>query len=133
MLVFEKGMVPLHLDKSGTVRVIGSCVTLDTIVSYFEQGESPEDIVDGFPTLKLADVYAIVSYYLKNKNAVRAYLREREKKAKVTRKKVQSHSNPREMKKRLLTRAQDIYADSIQLNHKSELHMEHEIEEVSNL
>lgn len=104
MLVFEKEQVPLHVDKSGVTRVIGSRVTLDTIVAYFEQGESPEDIVDGFPSLQLADVYAIVSYYLKNKSAVRAYLREREKKAKAIRKKVQPHSNPREMKKHLLAR-----------------------------
>lgn len=104
MLVFEREQVPLHVDKHGTVRVIGSRVTLDTIVAFFEQGESPEDIVDGFPTLKLADVYAIVSYYLKNKNAVRVYLREREKKARAMRKKVQANSNSRDMKKQLLAR-----------------------------
>lgn len=104
MLVFEKEQVPLHYDKYGVVRVIGSRVTLDTIVNYFEQGESPEDIVDGFPTLRLADVYAIVSYYLKNKMAVRAYLREREKRAQTLRKKVEAHSNTRDLKKRLVAR-----------------------------
>ncbi|MBI4674355.1 MAG: DUF433 domain-containing protein [Chloroflexi bacterium] len=104
MLVFEKEQVPLHYDKYGAVRVIGSRVTLDTIVSFFEQGESPEEIVDGFPTLRRADVYAIVSYYLKNKTAVRAYLREREKRAKTLRKKVETRSNTRDLKKRLLAR-----------------------------
>lgn len=104
VLVFEKESVPLRFDKYGTVRVIGSRVTLDTIIGYFEQGESPEDIVDGFPTLRLADVYAVVSYYLKNKNAVRAYLREHEKRAKGLKKKVEARSNTRDLKKRLMAR-----------------------------
>jgi uncharacterized protein (DUF433 family) len=105
MLTFEQVQVPLHFDKHGVVRVVGSRVTLDTIVGYYEQGESPEDIVDGFPTLRLADVYAIVSYYLKNKSAVRSYLREREKRAKALRKKVEARTgNHRDLKKRLVAR-----------------------------
>lgn len=104
LLVFEKEQVPLRFDKYGAVRVIGSRVTLDTIVAYFEQGESPEDIVDGFSTLRLADVYAIASYYLKHKQAVGAILREREKRAKAIRKPVEARSNQRELKKRLMAR-----------------------------
>lgn len=133
MLVFEKEQVPLHMDKYGTVRVSGSRVTLDTIVAYFEQGESPEDIVNGFPTLKLADIYAIVGYYLKNKSAVRAYLRERDKQAKIVRKKVQRHSNPRDMKKQLTMRVTDIHAALSKLNRESELHLEEEAEEMNKL
>lgn len=112
MLVFEKEQVPLHVDKHGTVRVVGSRVTLDTIVAFFEQGESPEDIVDGFPSVHLADVYAIVSYYLKNKNAVRAYLHEREKRAKALRKKVEAGSNRRDLKKQLTTRRKIVASGS---------------------
>lgn len=104
MLVFEQEQVPLRTDKYGAVRVVGSRVTLDTIVAYYEQGESPEDIVDGFPRLALADVYAILSYYLKNKTTVRAYLRDREKRAKTIRKKVEARSSTRDLKKRLLAR-----------------------------
>lgn len=103
-LVFEKVQVPLRFDKYGAVRVIGSRVTLDTIIAFYEQGESPEEIADGFPTLRLADVYAIVSYYLKNKNAVRAYLRERDKRAKTLRKKVETRTNQRDLKRQLVAR-----------------------------
>ena len=104
MLVFEKEQAPLRTDKYGAVRVIGSRITLDTIVAFYEQGESPEDIVDGFPTLRLADVYAVVSYYLKNKTAVRAYLRAREKRAKTLHRKVEARSTTRDLKKRLTAR-----------------------------
>lgn len=133
MLVLKKEQVPLHLDKHGTVRVIGSRVTLDTIVAFFEQGESPQDIVDSFSALELANVYAIVSYYLKNKSAVHAYLREREKKAKAMRKKVQAHSNPRGMKKQLLSRSRDLHAELSGLDRASALHLEEEIEEANKL
>lgn len=123
-LVFEKEQVPLHFDKYGAVRVVGSRVTLDTIVGFFEQGESPEDIVDGFPTLRLADVYAIVSYYLKNKAAVREYLREREKRAKALRKKVEARSNPRDLKKRLLARRINVELSALSRREESHLEME---------
>jgi uncharacterized protein (DUF433 family) len=83
---------------------MGSRVTLDTIVAFCEQGESPEEIAAGFPSVRLADVYAIVSYYLKHKRQVRAYLREREKRAQVIRRKVEARSNDRDLKKRLLAR-----------------------------
>jgi uncharacterized protein (DUF433 family) len=108
VLVFDNDRVPLRYDKYGAVRVIGSRVTLDTIVGYYEQGESPEEIADGFSTLQLADVYAIVGYYLKHKTAVRAYLREREKRANALRKKMQARSNPRDLKKRLTARRKTI-------------------------
>lgn len=110
MLVFEKEQAPLRTDKYGAVRVIGSRITLDTIVAFYEQGESPEDIVEGFPTLRLADVYAVVSYYLKNKTAVRAYLRERDKRAKTLRRKVETRSTTRDLKKRLTARRKTIMA-----------------------
>ncbi len=56
--------VPLRTDADGTVRVGGTRVTLDTIVGAYLDGATAEDIVDGFPTLELADVYAVLSYYL---------------------------------------------------------------------
>lgn len=104
LLVFEMEQVPLHFDKHGVARVTGSRVTLDTIVAFFEQGESPEDIVDGFPTLRLADVYAIVSYYLRHKKSVQAYLRERDKNAKALRKKVEKRSSQKDLKRNLIAR-----------------------------
>ena len=104
MLVIEKEQAPLRVDKYGVARVIGSRVTLDTIVAFYEQGESPEDIVEGFPTLALGDVYAIIAYYLRNKHAVKAYLKQRGLAARRIRKMVEQRSNNRDLKKRLLAR-----------------------------
>jgi uncharacterized protein (DUF433 family) len=96
--------VPLARDEFGVVRVSGSRITLDTIVASFEQGAIPEEIVMHYPTLKLADVYSIVGYYLHNRAEVEEYLAEQSAKAAVTRQKIEEHSNISEIRERLLGR-----------------------------
>ena len=70
--------IPLTVDKDGVVRVGGTRVTLDTVVQTFAQGCSPEEIVAQYSALKLADVYAVVTFYLRQKKEVDEYLRQRE-------------------------------------------------------
>lgn len=72
---------PLRADAHGVVRVGGMRITLDTIVYAFSDGASAEQIVDDYSSLSLADVYATIAYYLRHKEAVDAYLRERERQA----------------------------------------------------
>ncbi len=43
-------IVPLNQDADGTVRVTGSRVALDTIVSAFKRGNTAEQIQDSFPS-----------------------------------------------------------------------------------
>jgi hypothetical protein len=50
-------------------------------VHTFNQGASPEAIVLSYPTLELADVYAVINYYLYNRAEVDAYLQQREEEA----------------------------------------------------
>ena len=76
-IVLEALSVPLQMAGDGCIRVAGSRVTLDTIVAAFDQGETPESIVDQYPGLLLDDVYAVVAYYLRNREEVAAYLRDR--------------------------------------------------------
>ncbi len=53
--------VPLLTDKDGVVRVGGTRVTLDTVVAAFKEGATAEEIVQQYPSLELADVYAVIS------------------------------------------------------------------------
>jgi uncharacterized protein (DUF433 family) len=69
--------MPLMMDADGVMRVGGTRVTLDTIVTIFEQGATAEEIVQRFPTLDLADVYFAVGYYLRHRVEVEKYLQER--------------------------------------------------------
>ena len=69
--------VPLQVDAEGVVRVGGTRVPLETVVTAFEHGATAEEILQQYPSLVLADVYAAISYYLRNKDEVEAYLRQR--------------------------------------------------------
>jgi len=80
-LVIEAPPVPLRTDEQGVMRVGRTRVPLDTVVYAFNQGASPEEIVLSYTTLILADVYAIINYYLHNRAEVDVYLRQRETEA----------------------------------------------------
>ena len=78
-LTLEARPVPLRAWDDGSVRVGDTRVTLDTVLALFSEGVSPEEIARRFDALRLADVYAVVAYYLDNREDVDAYLRERER------------------------------------------------------
>jgi hypothetical protein len=48
------------------------------VIIVMQRGATPEQIVMDFDTLKLADVYAVIAYYLRNEPEVEAYLADRE-------------------------------------------------------
>lgn len=77
MQAFELPPVPLFADPNGVIRVVGSRVTLDSITAVFDRGATPEEIVQSFPTLALADVYAILAYVVSHRGDVDAYLARR--------------------------------------------------------
>jgi uncharacterized protein (DUF433 family) len=65
--------------RNGGYYLIGSRVSLDSVVYCFLDGASPESIVDDFPTLSLEQVYGAITFYLANRAAIDAYLTETEK------------------------------------------------------
>jgi len=48
---------PLQATEDGVVRVGGTRVTLDTVVTAFEEGATAEEIVQHYPALRLAATY----------------------------------------------------------------------------
>lgn len=82
--------VPLTMVEGGTIRVTGSRVALDLIVHHYQQGEAPEDIHEAFPSLKLADIYAVISYYLNHRAEVEEYLRQQALKAEEMRQMIEA-------------------------------------------
>jgi uncharacterized protein (DUF433 family) len=71
------GVYPLRVDDGGVVRVGKSRVSLDLVVEQYENGVSPEDMVRAYDTLSLADVHEVIAYYLRNRDAVKDYLKRR--------------------------------------------------------
>lgn len=96
--------LPLQKDAHGVIRVGGTRVTLETVVKAFKNGATCEEIIYQFPSLELADVYAVIGYYLKNQAEVEAYLQERQKNAEIIRKKIEAHFDSKGIRERLLKR-----------------------------
>lgn len=96
--------IPLSADADGKYRVGGTRVSLESVAYAVENGDSPEQIVQSFPTLTLADVYLVVGYILRHREEVEAYLRERERLADEAREKYPMDPGIRE---RLLARRRE--------------------------
>lgn len=65
----------------GVFRVAGSRVSLDSLVYLFREGDSPESMVESYPTLSLEKVYGALAFYLANQTMIDQYLREGEQAA----------------------------------------------------
>lgn len=96
--------VPLRIDEDGVAQVGQTRVTLDTVVADFRLEETAEGIVKSYPTLRLADVYRILGYYLRHHNAVDAYVAGREREASWLRQEIEANLNPTGVRARLLLR-----------------------------
>ena len=81
---------PLDETEQGAVRVRGTRVSLDSVISAYNSGATPEDIVRSFTTLKLRDVYAVITYYLDHRDVVEAYITRREAEASEIRKEIEA-------------------------------------------
>jgi len=103
-LVITTEPISLETDADGVVRVGGTRVTLDTIVAAFNDGATAEEIVHQYPSLHLADVYAVISYYLRQRSEVEAYLRQRRQQAAYIRKQNEARFDPHGVRDRLLAR-----------------------------
>ncbi len=71
-------VVPLTMTEDGTIRITGSRVTLDSVVHHFQLGATAEEIAHKFPSLNLADIYAVITYYLNHRESVEEYLQQQE-------------------------------------------------------
>lgn len=66
--------IPLYEDPPGVFRVGKGRVLLELVIRAFQRGQTPEAIIQSYDTLGLADVYAVVSYYLANPAPIDEYL-----------------------------------------------------------
>ena len=62
--------------KNGGYGIVGSRVSLESVIVPFLEGASPETLVDEFPTLSLEQVYGAITFYLANRTEIGAYLKE---------------------------------------------------------
>ena len=91
--------------RAGVLRVGATRVTLDVVVSAFEQGATPEEILQDFPTLRLAEVYTVLSYYLQHRGQVDAYLHARRAEAEQLRQRAEAETDVAGLRARLRARS----------------------------
>jgi uncharacterized protein (DUF433 family) len=96
--------VPLKADADGVVRVGGTRVTLDTIVAAFREGATAEEIAQQYPSVSLADVYAVIGHYLRRAEKIQAYLEQRRVQAQKVRRENERRFDPQGIRERLLAR-----------------------------
>ena len=98
---------PIREDSSGALRVGNTRVLLSLVVRAFQSGAAPEEIIERYTTLTLADVYAVIAYYLRHRDEVDAYMARCDERAAEWRKKIESEQgNMSEIRARLLARKQ---------------------------
>ena len=98
---------PLREDAAGALRIGDSRVLLELVIRAFQDGATPETIVQRYSTLTLSDVYAVIAYYLRHRSEVEEYLTQREQKAEEVRQRLDSQQGDlSEIRARLLARRQ---------------------------
>jgi uncharacterized protein (DUF433 family) len=100
--------VPLAMSEDGRViRVAGTRVTLDTLIGAFKRGATPEEIAQDYSAVPLADVYAVITYYLRHQSEVEDYLATRAREhAELRQREIEARPEHQEVRDRLLARLQ---------------------------
>lgn len=100
----EPEPVPLTRDAAGRLMVMGTRVPLDTLVSSFDRGDSPEAIHESYPTVALGNIYAIFTYCVRHRDEVNLYLTERDEQRARTQAEVEMRFPPQDLRAKLLAR-----------------------------
>ena len=103
-LTLEAQPLPMQECPDGVVRIGGTRVTLDLVIGAYRRGATPVEIVQAYDTLRLQDVYAVLSYYHGHPDEVDQYLREREMAAEQVRRENERRFPPAGVRERLLAR-----------------------------
>lgn len=96
--------IPLQLTPDGVACVGRTRVTLGTIVGAFADGATAEEIVQQYPSVALADVYAVIGYYPRHRTEMDAYLQRRAHEAQAVRVQNEQRTDGRGPRERLLAR-----------------------------
>jgi hypothetical protein len=77
---------------------------LDSVIYAFREGSTAEQILEQYPSLRLADVYAVISYYLRHGEEVDAYVEEQRRQAEEVRRQDEARFDRSGIRERLLAR-----------------------------
>jgi uncharacterized protein (DUF433 family) len=93
----------LREDSTGSLRIGQTRILVELVLRAFQDGATPETIVQRYPSLGLVDVYAVITHYLQHREEMDRYLAERERSAEEVRERIeQGQGDLAELRTRLL-------------------------------
>ncbi len=66
-IILQTETPPLKRDETGALRIGHSRVLLEMVIQAFQGGATPEAIAQRYPFVMLADIYAVIAYYLRHR------------------------------------------------------------------
>jgi uncharacterized protein (DUF433 family) len=84
----------LWRDASGAMRIGTSRISLDLVVEQYENGMTPEEIVQAYDTLWLADVYQAIGWFLAHRKEFADYFEGRRREAEQLRSEIEGVRPP---------------------------------------
>lgn len=63
-------------QRDGGYYIVGTRISLDSVVCSFKEGQSPDAIQEDFPLLKPAQIYGAIAFYLDHKADIDKYLED---------------------------------------------------------
>lgn len=100
--------VPINKWDDGSIRIEGTRVLLDLVVSKHNSGYTPTQIVESYDTLDVVKVYRVIAWYLENKQEVDAYIAQREHEADLLWAKIESDPEHQASRRRLQERIREM-------------------------
>jgi len=90
----DSGPEYVRLDEHGAMRVGRGRVMLESVLTAWGQGHSPETIRAQYPTLNLEEVYGAIAWSLAHPDELGAYLKRQEAVWEQWRKRAESQVSP---------------------------------------
>jgi uncharacterized protein (DUF433 family) len=106
MMILKADPLPLQQDEHGSIRVGNTRVTLELVIRAHQGGATAEEIARRFDTLDIADVHAVIAYFLRHRSEVEEYLARREAEAAALQQRLHDAMPPRVTKEELQARWQ---------------------------
>lgn len=95
----------LRTDEDGVVRVGATRVTLRSVVFAFREVATAEEIALRYSSLDLTDIYASITYYLRNRESVDEMIALENREAEEVGRKIEAQFSAVELRERLKARA----------------------------
>lgn len=103
-LSLQTDPLALHADEHGSIRIDNTRVLLEFVIRAYQAGLNAEQIAERFDTLELADIHAVLAYYLRHRSEIKDYLRRRQAESEEVRQRIEAELPRRLTLEELLAR-----------------------------